>query len=107
TADSGEHVGHGCRSIAGEVKLLLPMRLAGRTGMNRQHIVLFRSGIMVALVLSLCAGAAPPQQSQSVQKAAKNQPSAASSAELDRMIAAGKSPRDLAQCVVLPSQILR
>jgi hypothetical protein len=65
--------------------------------MNRQHIVLFRSGIIVALVLSLCAGAAPPQQSQSVQKAAKNQPLAASSAGVDRMIAAGKSPRELAE----------
>jgi hypothetical protein len=65
--------------------------------MNRQPIVLLRRGIIAALVLSLCGGAAPAQQSPGVQKAAKNQPTAASSAALDRMIAAGKSPRELAQ----------
>ena len=64
--------------------------------MNRLPIGLLRGGIMAALVLSLCEGATP-QQSPGVQKAAKNQPSAASSAALDRMIAAGKSPRELAQ----------
>ena len=66
------------------------------TGMNRQPIVLLRCGITAALILSLCGAAAPAQQSQSVQNA-KNQPLAATSAALDRMIAAGKSQRELAQ----------
>jgi len=65
--------------------------------MNRQPIVLLLGGIIAALVLSLCGGAAPAQQSPGAQKAGKNQPTAASSAALDRMIAAGKSQRDLAQ----------
>src|SRR5437870_2465249 len=65
--------------------------------MNRQPNALLRGGIIAALVLSLCGGAAPAQQSPGAQKAAKNQPTAASSAALDRMIAAGKSQRDLAQ----------
>src|SRR5438876_4183 len=65
--------------------------------MNRQPIVLPCRGIIAALVLSLCGGAALAQQDPGVQKAAKNQPTAAPSAALDRMIAAGKSQRELAQ----------
>src|SRR5262249_38916678 len=65
--------------------------------MNRQPIVLLRGGIMAVLVLSLCGGVAPAQQSPGVPKTAKNQPTAVSSAALDRMIAEGKSPRELAQ----------
>ncbi len=65
--------------------------------MNRQPIVLFRGGIMAALVLSLCAGAPAQQSPGGSQKAAKNQPAATSTAALDRMIAAGKSQRDVAQ----------
>jgi hypothetical protein len=53
--------------------------------------------MIAALVLSLFGGAARAQQSPGVQKAAKYQPTAASSAALDRMIAAGKSQRELAQ----------
>jgi cytochrome c2 len=64
--------------------------------MNRQQIVLLRDGIIAALVLSLCGGTARAQQSPG-QKATKNQPAAASGAALDRMIAAGKSQRELAQ----------
>ena len=64
--------------------------------MNRQRIVLLCGGIMSALVLSLCGGMARAQQSPG-QKAGRNQPSAASSTALDRMIAAGKSQRELAQ----------
>jgi hypothetical protein len=64
--------------------------------MNRQLIVLLR-GIVAALVLSLCEGAAPTQQSPAVQEAAKNQSPAASTAAVDRMIAAGRSRRELAQ----------
>ena len=64
--------------------------------MNRQPIVLLRGGMIAALVLSLCGGAAPAQPSPG-QKAAKNQPPAASSTTLDRMIAARKSQRELAQ----------
>ena len=64
--------------------------------MNRQAIVLLR-GIVAALVLNLCGGAATAQQSPGAQKAAKNEPSAVTSAALDRMIAAGKSQRELAQ----------
>lgn len=64
--------------------------------MNRQPIVLFRGGIMAVLVLSLCGGAASAQQRTGAEKAGANQPSAASSAALDKMIAAGKSPRELA-----------
>lgn len=60
--------------------------------MNRQRVVY----IMAASVLSLCGGAALSQKSASVQ-AARNQSSAATSTTLDRMIAAGKSPRELAQ----------
>ena len=64
--------------------------------MNRQRLVLFCGGMMAALVLSLCAGA-PAQQSSGSQKAVRNQPAATSAAALDRMIAAGKSQRELAQ----------
>lgn len=63
--------------------------------MNRQPIVLLCSGMMV-LVFSLCQGMAPAQQRPGVEGIAKTQPSLASSAELDKMIAAGKSPRELA-----------
>ena len=62
--------------------------------MNRQPIVLLR-GVIATLVLSLCGSTA--QQNPGLQKAAKNQAAAASTAELDRMIAAGKSQRELAQ----------
>ena len=69
--------------------------------MKRQPIISLRvfllRGIAAALVLSLYGGAAPAQQSPGVQNAGKEQPSAASSAALDRMIATGKSPRELAQ----------
>ena len=65
--------------------------------MNRQSIILICGGIMAILVLSLCGGAAPAQETPGVQKAARNQPTAASSAALDRMIAAGKSQHELAQ----------
>jgi len=65
--------------------------------MNRQPIVLFRGGIMAVLVLSLCGGAAPAQETPGDQKAARKQPTAASSDALDRMIAAGKSQSELAQ----------
>ena len=65
--------------------------------MNRQSIILICGGIMAILVLSLCGGAAPAQEPPGVQKAARKQPTAASSAALDRMIAAGKSQRELAQ----------
>lgn len=65
--------------------------------MNRQSIILICGGIMAALLLSLGKAGAPPQQSQRVQKAATNQPSASSGTELDRMIAAGKSQNELAQ----------
>ena len=65
--------------------------------MNRQSIILICGGIMAALLLSLGKAGAPPQQSQRVQKAATNQPSASSGTELDRMIADGKSQRELAQ----------
>jgi hypothetical protein len=65
--------------------------------MSRQFHVLPRGTIMAALVCILCQ-AVPAQQSQTVQNATqKSQASAASSAALDRMIAAGKSPRELAQ----------
>ena len=64
--------------------------------MNRRLIVLIRGGMMAALILSLSGGAAPAQQSPGIQKAAPNQPTA-SSAALDRMIAAGKSQQELAQ----------
>jgi hypothetical protein len=73
----------------------LPARgqLVGRrTRMNRQLSVLLGGGIMAALVFSLCEGVAPAQQSP----AATNRLSAAPSAALDKMIAAGKSPRELA-----------
>jgi hypothetical protein len=66
------------------------------TGMNRQPSVLLRSGIIAALILSLCESASA-QQRLGAEKAGANQPSAASSAALDKMIAAGKSPRELAQ----------
>lgn len=62
--------------------------------MNRQPIVLFGGGIMPVLVLSLCGGATSAQQRP--EKAGANQASAASSATLDKMIAAGKNPRELA-----------
>ena len=65
--------------------------------MNRQPIVLFRGGIMAVLVLRLCGGAASAQGTPGVQKAARTQLTAASTAALDRMIAAGKSQRELAQ----------
>jgi cytochrome c2 len=68
------------------------------TGMNPQPIVLLRCG-MTALILSLCGTAVSAQESPGVQKAAKNEPSAAASAALDRLIAAGKSQRELAQYV--------
>src|SRR5262249_10474232 len=58
---------------------------------------LLRGGIIVALVLSLCGGVAPAQQSPGVQEAAKNQLTAASSAALDRMVNNGKSPGEIAQ----------
>src|SRR5438093_1000809 len=64
--------------------------------MNRQRRVLLRGGIMAVLILSLCEGA-PAQQSPGPQKTAKNQAAASSTTELDRMIAAGKSQRELAQ----------
>jgi hypothetical protein len=64
--------------------------------MNRQRRVLLRGGIMAAFILRLCEGA-PAQQGPGLQKAAKNQSAAASTAELDRMIAAGKGQRELAQ----------
>ena len=65
--------------------------------MNRQAIVLLRDGMFAALVIILCVGAAPAQQNGDVQRTAKTQPSAASSGALDRMIAAGKTQRELAQ----------
>ena len=65
--------------------------------MNRPPIVLFRGGIMAVLVLSLCGGAAPAQETPGAQKAARKQPTAASNTALDWMIAAGKSQRELAQ----------
>src|SRR5438552_9107868 len=65
--------------------------------MNRQSIVLHRGAIIAALGLSLCGGTALAQQRPGAQKAAENQTTAASSAELDRMIAAGKGQRELAQ----------
>jgi hypothetical protein len=65
--------------------------------MNHQVIVLFRGGIMAALVLSLWESGIPAQQGGDVERAAKNQPSAASIVTLDRMITAGKSQRELAQ----------
>jgi cytochrome c2 len=65
--------------------------------MNPQPNVLFRGGIMAVLVLSLCGGAAPAQETPGAQKAARKLPTDASSAALDRMIAAGKSQRELAQ----------
>ena len=65
--------------------------------MNRQSIVLLRGLMFAALVLSVCVGAAPAPQNGDVQRADKTQPSAASSAALDRMIATGKSQRELAQ----------
>jgi cytochrome c2 len=65
--------------------------------MNRQPIVLLCRGIIAALVLSLYGGTALAQQDPGVQKAAKNQQTAAPSAALDRMIAAGKNQRELAQ----------
>jgi cytochrome c2 len=64
---------------------------------KRQPIVLFRGGIVAVLVLSLCGGTASAQEPPGVQKTARKQPTAASSAALDRMIAAGKSQRELAQ----------
>lgn len=60
--------------------------------MNRRPVVC----MMAASVLSLCGGAALSQQTADVP-AAKSQRTAASSAALDRMIAAGKSQRELAQ----------
>ena len=65
--------------------------------MNRQSIVFLRTTAL--LILSLCGAAAPAQQSPGVQKATKNEPSAVTSAALDRMIATGKSQRELAQYV--------
>ena len=65
--------------------------------MSGKPIVLFRGSRMAVLVLCLCGGAAPAQETPGVQKAATKQPTAASSAALDRMIAAGKSQRELAQ----------
>src|SRR6266536_5920349 len=59
--------------------------------MNRQLHLLRHGATMAALVFMLCPSA-PAQQNQ---KAGKN--AAASTAELDRMIAAGKSQRELAQ----------
>ena len=59
--------------------------------MNRPLHLLRHSAGAVALVFLLCQ-AAPAQQDQ---KSGKN--AAASTAELDRMIAAGKSQRELAQ----------
>ena len=57
---------------------------------------LLRTGIMAMSLLSLSRSSAP-QQGPDAQKAAKNQPPAASSAALDRMLAAGKSQSELAQ----------
>ena len=65
--------------------------------MNRQPIVLFRDCIMAVLVLTLFVAAASAQETPGVQKAAGKQPTAASTAALGRMIAAGKSQRELAQ----------
>ena len=59
--------------------------------------MLFRFGMMAALVLGLCGCAATAQETPAVQRPAKKHPAAASSAELDRMISVGKSQRDLAQ----------
>src|SRR5690349_16833120 len=67
--------------------------------MNRQPVVLFRGSIMAVLILSMCAGAAPAQEASGVQKTSSKQPTAASSAALDRMITEGKSQRELAQYV--------
>lgn len=67
--------------------------------MNHHPIVLLRSGITAALMLILCGGAALAQQNPGVQDSAKDQPRAASSPPLDRMIAAGKSTRELAQYI--------
>jgi hypothetical protein len=63
--------------------------------MNRKSFVLLSSGMM-ALAFSLYQRNAPAQQRPGVEGSGKNQPSAASSAELDKMIAAGNSPRELA-----------
>ena len=68
--------------------------------MKRSSIALFGAGIVAVLLLSLPETALPAQQSQAAPKATRNQPSAQeSSATLDRMIAAGKSQRELAQYV--------
>ena len=67
--------------------------------MNRQQTVLFRGGVMAVLVLSLCGGAAPAQETPGVQQAARKRPVDESSAALDRMIAAGKSQHELAKYV--------
>ncbi len=64
--------------------------------MNRP-IVFLHNGLMLVLGLTLCEGAASAQQRPVAQKDANNQPSAASIAALNRMIAAGKSQRELAQ----------
>src|SRR5262245_54561080 len=61
-----------------------------------QPTVWLRGGIIAALILSFC-GVAPAQESPGAQEAAKNQHTAASTAALDRMVDAGKSPRELAQ----------
>jgi hypothetical protein len=67
------------------------------TGMNREPLIWLRCGRTAALILSLCGAAAQVQQSPGAQKAATNELSAATSAALDRMIAAGKSQREQAQ----------
>jgi len=57
--------------------------------MKYQTTFLLRSGIIAALVSSLCGGAALAQQS----------PAGSANATLDRMIAAGKGQREVAQYI--------
>jgi mono/diheme cytochrome c family protein len=57
--------------------------------MKHQTTVLVRRGVITALVLSLCGGAARAQQP----------PAGTANAALDRMIAAGKSQREVAQYI--------
>ena len=57
--------------------------------MKHQTTFLFRIGIMAVFALSLCGGAARAQQP----------PAVPANAELDRMIATGKSQREVAQYI--------
>jgi cytochrome c551/c552 len=67
---------------------------------RRLPIVLAGSALLAGILFSLPQPAALAQQTQAPPKAAKSQPSAqTTTATLDRMTAAGKSPQELAQYV--------